>query len=295
MDTIWQATDGGYFFPHSEDLSAAVQSKLQTLILEDSAQISASGTLIPFEKSFTLSEEDAELLSLPPRNPYQLSIRTEGYIGGKSFRYVVELLNPDGRPVVKPQINGALLRVGEETLFRLNADQFALINLAKLGNENISREEPLLTVKRIQQQATAAEAQIDGYISEKNKKIIVPDKLDVDFQESGDSVKVAPILLENHDGELKPIDSADFQVAFGKRNRISGVYRGKDGAQYVFSETLRDGLAQIKSVGTLSKADAIRYKLQPRELFSGDAFDFDYSDRVIGVEEITIRSYQNLS
>ena len=292
---MWQATDDGYFFPRSEDLSAAIQSKLQTLILEDSAQISADGTLIPFEKSFTLSEEDAELLSLPPRNPYQLSIRTEGYIGGKIFRYVVELLNPDGRPVVKPQINGALLRVGEETLFRLNADQFALINLAKLGNENISSEEPLLTVKRIQQQATAAEAQIDGYISEKNKKIIVPDKLDVDFQDSGDTVKVAPILLENHDGELKPIDSADFQAAFGKRNRISGVYRGKDGAQYVFSEMLRDGLAQIKSVGTLSKADAFRYKLQPRELFSGDAFDFNYSERVIGVEEITIRSYQNLS
>lgn len=73
------------------------------------------------------------------------------------------------------------------------------------------------------------------------------------------------------------------------------MYRGKDGTQYVFSETLREGLAQIKSVGTLSKADAIRYKLQPRELFSGDAFDFDYSDRVIGVEEITIGAYQNLS
>lgn len=164
---MWQATDDGYFFPRSEDLSAAVQSKLQTLILEDSAQIHAGGTLIPFEKSFTLSEEDAELLSLPPRNPYQLSIRTEGYIGGKSFKYVVELLNPDGRPVVKPKINGALLRVGEETLFRLNADQFALINLAKLGNENISREEPLLTVKRIQQQATVAEARTDKYIAEK--------------------------------------------------------------------------------------------------------------------------------
>lgn len=35
---MWQATDDGYFFPRSEDLSAAVQAKLQTLILEDAAQ-----------------------------------------------------------------------------------------------------------------------------------------------------------------------------------------------------------------------------------------------------------------
>ena len=101
MNKIWQATADGYFFPQ-ENLSTAVKSKLETLILEDSAQISDDGTLIPFEKSFLLSEEDAELLNLPPRNPYQLSIRTEGYIGGKNFKYVVDLLNPDGSHVVKP-------------------------------------------------------------------------------------------------------------------------------------------------------------------------------------------------
>lgn len=291
---MWQATDDGYFFPRSDDLSAAVESKLQTLILEDSAQISAGGTLIPFEKSFLLSEEDAELLNLPPLNPYRISIRTEGYIGGKNFHYVVDLLKPDGRSVIKPQINGALVHVDEE-IFRLNANQFALIDLAKFGNENISSEEPLLIVKRIQQQAAKSDAQIDGYISEKNKKIIVPDKLDVDFQESGDTVKVAPILLENHDGKLEKIDSADFQGVFSNRKKILSSYRGKDGAQYVFSNTLREGLTQIKSVGTLSKSDAIRYKLQPRELFTSEAFDFDYSDRVIGIEEVEIATYQNPS
>ena len=283
----WQERTEGYFFPQ-ENLSAAVESKLQTLILEDSAQISDGGTLIPFEKSFLLSEEDAELLNLPPRNPYQLSIRTEGYIGGRNFKYVVEFLNADGRKIVKPKVKGALLRVGEENLFRLNANQFALVNLAKFGNENLSREEIYLTVKKIQEHAT--DTKIDEYISETNKKIVVPDKLDVDFQESGDGVKVAPVLLENHGGILKPIDSADFQGAFNNRKNISGVYRGRN-AQYIFSETLRDGLAQIKSVGTLSKADAARYKLQPKELFSGEAFDFDYSDRVTGIEEISIEQY----
>ena len=89
---IWQATDKGYFFPR-ENLSAAVRSKLQTLIFEEFAQMLEDGTLLPFEKSFILSEEDAELLNLPPCNPYQISIRTEGYIGGKIFRYVVEFLN----------------------------------------------------------------------------------------------------------------------------------------------------------------------------------------------------------
>ena len=290
---IWQERADGYFFPQ-ENLSAAIESKLQMLLLEDAAQISDGGTLIPFEKSVWLSEEDAELLNLPPRNPYQISIRTEGYIGGKIFKYVVEFLNADGRKVVKPQINGAIVHVGEN-LFRLNANQFALINLVKLGNENLPREEPLITVKKIQETAPIAEAKLDGYLSDKNKNIIVVDKLDVDFQESGDAVKVAPVLLKNFGGILKPIDSADFQGAFNNRREIKSTYRGRNRTQYVFSETLRDGLAQIKSVGTLSKADAARYKLQPKELFSGAAFDFDYSDRVIGVEEMEIGSYANFN
>ena len=127
------------------------------------------------------------------------------------------------------------------------------------------------------------------------KKIIAPDKLDVDFQEDGDAIKVLPILLESHDGKSTPLDSSDFQGAFNNRKKILSSYKGKDGSEYVFTETLKDGLAQIKSVGTLSKAEAARYKLQPKELFTGEAFDFNYSDRVIGIEEIKIGAYQNPS
>ena len=70
---IWQERADGYFFPR-ENLSTAVKSKLEMLSLEDFAKIEDNGTLIPFEKSFTLTDSDAELLNLPPCNPYQLSI-----------------------------------------------------------------------------------------------------------------------------------------------------------------------------------------------------------------------------
>lgn len=162
---IWSATDAGYFFPQ-ENLSEAIQAKLQVLILEDAAQILDRGTLIPFEKSFSLSEEDAELLQLPPLNPYQISIRTEGYIGAKNFGYLAEFLKPDGRKILKPQIRGALI-YNDENVFRLDTAQFALINLVKFGNEKLSREESLLTIKKIQRQATAAQAQVDKYIADK--------------------------------------------------------------------------------------------------------------------------------
>ncbi len=243
--TLWLERAKGYFFPR-ENLSAVTATKLQMLTLDDAAQVVDGGTLLPFEKSFGLTEEDAELLTLPPRNPYRLSIRTAGYIGARDFHYAVDVLNSDGRPLIKPQINGALLHVDEET-FRLTAEQFALIELVDAGNKNLSREENFLTVKRIQNQAEAAGAQLDGYISAGNKKIVVPDKLSVDFAEHGDKVIVQPVLLENHGGELKPIDSADFQGAFANRKNILGIYRGKGGAQYVFSQTLRGGLEQIKS------------------------------------------------
>ena len=197
------------------------------LSLEDFAQVVDGGILIPFAKSVGLTEEDAELLHLPPHNPYQVSIRTEGYIG-KDFRYVVKLLNADGRPVIKPQINGALVHVGEN-LFRFNANQFALINLVEFGNKNLPRAEALLNVKRIQETASRAAANIEGYISAGNKKIVVPDKLSVDFQDSGDGFKVQPVLLENHGGKLEAIDSADFQRAFDKRKRIVDTYTSRDG------------------------------------------------------------------
>ena len=288
---IWQENSEGYFFPH-ENLSAVVKSKLEMLSLDDDAQISDAGTLIPFEKSVLLSEEDAELLTLPPHNPYQMSIWTEGYIGSKNFKYVVEFLNPDSRPIVNPKINGAILHIGSENLFRLNADQFALINLIKIGNESSSREDIFLTTHHIQKHAAATDAKLCEYISADKAKIVVPDKLSVDFIDfSSNTVKVQPILLENRDGQLERIDNASFQEAFGNRKKILSFYRDKDGTRYIFTETLRDGLSQIKSVDTLSKDEADRYKLQPKELFSGEAFDFSYSERVVGLEEVKFSSY----
>ena len=288
--TAWLERTDGYFFPR-KNLSAAVESKLELLTLDDAAQISDAGTLIPFEKAVLLSEDDAELLNLPPHNPYQVSILAETFLGGKNFRYDVEFLNSDGRPVVKPKINGAILHVGSEKIFRLNADQFALINLVKLGNENSSREETFLTAHQIQKHAAAAEAKISEYLSADKAKIVVPDKLGVEFTAHGDKFKVQPVLLENRDGILKPIDSASFQAAFANRKKILSEYRDKTGTRYVFTETLRDGLSQIKAVDTLGKADAARYKLQPKELFSGEAFDFSYSDRVTGVEAVKFSAY----
>lgn len=163
--TMWLERADGFFFPRSE-ISATVESKLQTLALDDAAQNSAEGTLLPFDKSVLLSDEDAELLNLPPRNPYQISIRTEGYIGAKNFRYVAEFLDANGRPLTKLEFNGAVLRVGDEKIFRLNADQFAPVNLIRFGNENIQREEPLLTIRQIQRQAHAATAHVDKYIAD---------------------------------------------------------------------------------------------------------------------------------
>ena len=281
----WQATNDGYFFPH-ENLSAAVKSKLEMLNLEDCAQIVDDGTLIPFEKSFSLSKEDAELLNLPPLNPYQMSIRTKGFIGAKDFKFVAEFPN-----VTNWRIIGGLLYV-DEKIFRLTAEQFALINLVDDGNKNLSRENCLLTIAELQKHSTGTK--FEGYISD--KKIVVPEKLDVDFRTSGEFVKVLPVMLgKNDSGELDKLDSADFQGAFDNRKKVLNSYRSRDGkTQYVFNATLLDGLAQIKSVGRLSKTDAERYKLQPKELFSGEAFDFNYSDRVIGPEEISIGSYQNV-
>lgn len=298
MNEIWIEKSDGYFFPKNAKMSPAILAKLKMLFLEGLAEDRIYGIFISFEKSVLLSDEDAELLKFPPQNPYRLSIRTSGILGKPDFKYILEIIRPDGQFFISPQINGALLHIDSEIIYRLNADQYELVQLTQDSNKNISKLNQkqamtysLKNIYQIQQHAISTEAKLETFLSPENMKIIVPDGLDVKFQEiSKENFQIQPVLLsKNNDENFSEIDSENFQEIFSKRRDVSDVYVDKNRTRYIFSEKIQKGLQQIKSVPKLSKADKERYSLQPKELFSEEIFHF--SDRIIGIDEVPPNFY----
>ena len=284
MTTLWIEKKDGYFYPNSVKGNPAVWAKLQMLILEGTAEEDSDGVLISFDKAVSVSEEDASLLNFPSRNPYRISIRTSGDLAHSNLKYILEILQPNGKPFVRPTFNGALVHLDEETIYRLSYDQYQLVCLTKKSNDNLStvnRREVLgynlANAYHIQQHAGKVEAKLDNTLSENNGKIVLADRLDVDFQDNNDgAVTVAPILLtEDSVGNIRTLDDdtvQDFQNAFNNRSIVKDVYMGKERTRYVCTENLQKGLQQIKTVRKLSKNDAERYKKQPKELFTEDVF-----------------------
>jgi SNF2 family DNA or RNA helicase len=321
MSEIWIETPKGYFYPRNDKLSSAILAKLQMLSLDGLAENKGYGFFVTFEKSVLLSDEDAELLKFPPRNPYRLSIRTLGILGKSDFRYILEVLRPNGQFFVSPKFNGALLHVDSTTIYRLNADQYELVRLTEDSNENISklndRQEAmtrsLTNAYKIQQHSLMTNAKLDNFLDTENLKIVVPDSLDIEFEEIRDGkFQVQPILLvKGVDGKFYKSSVEEFKDTFNRRHDVSDVYIGRDRKRYICSEDVKKGLAQIKSVPKMDKADKERYSKQPKELFNEEIFNFDsqqetdvqsesefyegqdwlynegeLSDRVIGVEEM---------
>ena len=307
MNEIWIERADGYFYPN-DGLSAAVRDALQMLAFDGRAEIEGGGFLIPFEKSVLLSEADAELLKFPPPNPHRLSIRATGDMGHADLRYIIEVMRPDGKFFVRARINGALLHIGSLT-YRLNANQYELVRLANASNEHIATLERrqlmsynFLNAYRIQRRATSLGANVDSYLSVDNTKIVVPEKLGVEFQATADGMfQVQPVPIA--DGA---VDVRDFQDAFNRRRDVRDIYVGRDRTRYICSDDVQRGLRQIKSVPKFNRADKGRYSRQPKELFTDEIFSFDaepdaqtdwlpiegeLSDRIVGIEEVNRSSY----
>jgi len=312
MEFIWEEKEEGYFYPNTLSKNSALWDKLQMLTYEDLAEERENGVLIPFEKAVSFSPEDADLLKFPPQIPYRLSIRASGDLAHNNLKYILEIMQPDGKAFVRPKFKGALVYIGEN-VYRLNFDQYQLLCLTQKSNNDlaaINRREVLgynlTNAYHIGQHANNVDAKLDNTLSEKNGKIIVADRLGVEFKENANSVTVAPILLtEDSKGNISPIDNADikdFQKVFNESGSlVRSVYKGENNTRYVCSEKLQNGLKQIKAVKKLDNEEAKRYRQQPKELFTEDVFALDndefitdsYSQRVDGIEEVKRGSFSD--
>ena len=283
MSSSWMEQERGLLFPADVPRSTCVTEALERLCLENRAMRQDGGVLIPHESAVLLTREEQELLGLPPANPYRLMLRAQGDLGHNNLRYFMDVLKPDGTPFIHPSFRGCLLHLDSETCYLMNSDQYQLVAVASQSNQDISHVERrelsvynLVNLANLQRHARKTAAKLDDVLSEDNNKVVIPDKLDIEFREGTDGeVHVEPVLLtENDDGGLQAVDSAAFQGKFDRYRVVQDIYRMEDRTRYVCQPAVKEGLQKVKAVRSIRHEDRERYEAQPRELFSGDVFCF---------------------
>lgn len=282
----WSWTAEGAQREKAELGSAYARERMEMLCLEGRAQDCGTSVLIPHSSIAALPDEDAALLELPARSPYDIEVLCSGDLGHADLRYHIRILRPDGMPFVNPVFTGALVQLGSAQQYRLSPAQYDVAAVVDESNRTIGsvpRSEVIAfnyrNLAQIQRRAGGAEVRLDDVVSVRNNRIVVPAKLDVRFAEEDGGTELVPILLEEDGrGGYAPVDAEAFGTAFRRQRRIAATYRGEDRTRYVCSPAIRQGLEQVRRIGRISGADAARFRQQPRELLSGEVFYFAHQE-----------------
>lgn len=286
MEQYWREEELGLAF-YGMPVESCQQERIEMLYFEGSAEEREHGYFLSYENVARLSEADAELFALPERNPYQISITADGTIGFNDLHYTFSVLKPGGGSFVNPKIHGCILHIDEETTYRLDIHQYNLVRVVNESNQTVPNMDKkdlagysLINLAHIQNHARATAARLDDVISPENQRVVVPEKLDVEFVNDGDGiVHVNPVILGEEKGlPLGEGDEKTFQTLFDKKG-VRNVYSSeKDGKRikYVCNPEVKSGLEKVKKVNSekMSLKEAERYIKQPKELFDEDIFEF---------------------
>lgn len=306
---IWSVSDKGFIFPKTaeetpDQLVKMRENQLDVLWAEGLACLEENQYVIPHDKVVLLDSETKEFLELPDELPFEIEVNTKSNVGAQDFRYHFRLLDIDGRPFFNPTICGAYVRLNdcdEDSQYLLNFDQYQLLQcicncnrkIEELANSDSSSRSSSVEANvtgyaytaKIQHYAELVRIKLEQRIRE--KKIVLPDKLSIRVKENDDnSYSVLPVLLKKHKENYSPIVDAGFDESFAKKKYSDRRFQTKDGTIYVFTQEQGKCLNTIRKYKSLSKEQAERIKIQPREVFDSEEFFFDlnfYGDRVINI------------
>lgn len=298
MNKNWIITKNGYCFgtkTFAEDVATEIiGNELESLYVDGIVNRNEEGFTIPHRAASKLSAEERELLQLPAIFPYFISVKTHGDMGRGDFQYIVEFLQPDRTPFVRPKVIGSYIEITEEAIYMFNNAQYEIVRIAQSCNEQVkqikNRSEAinfnLENVAEIKKYGKKTQALLDSYLQ--NEQIVVPDKMTINVNKNTDgSYFVEPVLLEQDGNAVSLIaESHSFGEVFKKRNTVAKTYLGRDRTRYVFKDELAKGLQEIKKHQRLEKGDVDRLLAQPRETFDSDVFVFDLKFYATRVKEI---------
>ena len=291
MNQYWIEGENGVLFKDIP-IDSCVRERLEMLYYEGVVDVIDDDYFLTYDNMVTLSDDDTELFSLPEKNPYQLSMMSNGTIGHDDLHYVVQILKPDGQAFINPQINGCIMHIDDERIYMLNENQYKMICLMHESNNTVPKMDrrelttySLVNLARIQKHAKKTGAKLDEVISPENQEIHVSDKLDVEFSDDGKgNMHITPIIIEEGTGEaLNETYAQEFRNQF-ERVGAKAVYNSSNGekkVKIVCPQEVKDGLTKVKRVNQkkISKEDGKRYQEQPRELFDDPVFQFREKNR----------------
>lgn len=308
MERIWNVTKEGYIFP-KDKVNASIDSDvlvnyLDSMVAYGLCKSNGTDFVINHKDAASLTADDKELLGLPPIFPYQISVFDgRGDLGHNDFRYAISLIKPDGSRFINPKVIGSYVKIDNQREYTFDQYQYSIIDLAITCNQEVAKKVGiqaahfnLLNVAKMQDYTTEAEAEVSAHIE--STKVVVPEKLSVDFEKSkiNGLYYAKPILLKKNkrNETYEEIASNAFSDAFSANDKVSDVYLGEDGTKYVISEDVKQGLNSIKKVNYLNQEEYERFRVQPREIFDENIFVFPdglYSDRVVDFTNVKYKGY----
>lgn len=312
MNQYWTVSEIGYRFSFpdifSDETGKIIKSELEMLYVDDIVNKLGDVYVIDHESAAGLDAYKRNILQLPEVYPYQISIKCKGDMGHNDFRYIVTYQRFDSDIIVNPKITGSLISITDDEQYLFNTAQYHIIQTITNCNKKvklITDRKDILNFNleefsKLKRYAAEVEAVLDSYL--KKQQVVVPDKLSIKLIANADgSYLVEPLLLEKENDSYHEISANnDFCTAFNRQRTISNMYRDRNNTRYVIKDDVQKALDKIKQYHHINKDTFERIRLQPKEIFSEKAFEFnisDYSSRIESIGEFKQKSlpYFNLS
>lgn len=298
----WRVAEDGYHYSFSDESSTAWQMMRCEL-----DELEALGRIIRDERGYLVGHalaasfdaERCELLHLPPRFPYRMSVETQGDVSSPDFRFLIDYLAPNGHPFVHPVVVGSYIRLYKGAEFLLDAEQYALVrtseevarSIGMIPDQTARYSFALRKMAEIKDYCRKIDAGEDRYMED--TVVLTPDKMTIAIRRDGEDYRVEPVLIKEQDGEMHYVEAPAFLQSFQQRRNVQDCYLGRDGVKYAFTKEQTKALGEIRAQEHIDKEKFQRMLLQPREFFSSSEFVFDqevYSDRVQAYAEYVPKS-----
>jgi superfamily II DNA or RNA helicase len=248
------------------------------------AERDGSTVRVPYGEFQAVEEAEIGLTAAwTPGNPYLLKIDRHSDLGRPEFKYKYEFMT-SSRPVTVDRIGYYLRPVGENAVFRLDRQAYALV-------EEMDRFNSLPASAKTQEESWLAFAKVKGCAAEvgaaldrtlQSNSVVVPSSIGLNiYEDETGSITFLPRCPE--------LETADFRQVFERNPDAQGLYSldrpGLNRVRIVLTEKQREVLRRMKRVRRLTGALGDSVKRDPAQVFDGilDSVELPYADRVIGI------------
>ncbi|MFC1515803.1 SNF2-related protein, partial [Thermodesulfobacteriota bacterium] len=266
------------------DVWAALDNLWCDNFLEDAE---ANSWIVPYsvyEKNDL--DEDTDLfntLDLPIPESLDIEVNTVSYVGDDGFRINVEAFHPNHGPLRDSDYPryGTVFLLGQDVIVPITRDQQKLFDAARGEDvqwDNLEERMSYLAITK--NAAIAAEARLDGYLTNEDYHFKSEAKLDF-REESAAEITLIPKIegMEDYgveDGEelLKGAPPKILTKAVSKQRR----------KRLVLGESLRKNLEDLPDNGKIRGPDVPRFLTNPEQIVP-EGFDLSlFSERVKGIK-----------